>query len=67
MFICYKCKNLSKPREQLNKIILETRPVTYYESYKSTDDEGNPITVKNKVQGHGFETVKEVNVCKNCL
>lgn len=66
MFRCQSCKTLSKPGDKQNKLITESRPVSYYQKYRETTEEGNEVIVQGKLLGQGFETVRELNVCINC-
>ena len=57
MFRCEECKQVSKPREGCNRVIVETRPKVYF-----ILENGDPIEV-----GRGQETVRERNLCGTCF
>lgn len=67
MFKCQNCKQTSKANEKQNKKVIETRQMLYYAMERTSDEQGNELVTQGKLQGQGFETVKEVNVCNNCL
>jgi len=56
MYKCQSCKCISSPKEAANKVVLETRPQEY----------SNKVNDKIKVTS-GYEIVKEVMLCKNCV
>ena len=63
MFICDKCHKPSKPRELCNKLILETRPVTYQNKHMVGKP---PRTVERTCETKGIEIVKEGHFCSKC-
>lgn len=58
MFKCQKCGEVSKPRENSNKLVVEKRPQTY----EIRDNHGN---VERETEG--WEIAKELTVCNNCI
>ena len=54
MFICDNCKQPSRPREPMTKIVTQTRRREY--KNKST----------GIIEGIGTEIVKEIKVCIDC-
>jgi hypothetical protein len=56
MYKCQNCKCSSEPKETLNKVVVSKREVEY----------NNKIDDRVKTS-RGFETVKEINVCKKCV
>lgn len=57
MYNCDICTQATKSGEKQNKVIIETREKTYY----NTDKYG-----KEKIS-KGWEIIKEINVCDKCL
>lgn len=57
MYNCDICTKTTKSGEKQNKVIIETREKTYY----NTDKYG-----KEKIS-KGWEIVNEINVCDKCL
>ena len=55
MYICQNCGEQSAPRQAAHRVVVETREKIY--PYRSESDPG----------GKGFETVKELLVCANCV
>lgn len=53
MFRCQVSGKVSKPREKSFKVVVETRPKTYYK-----EDKNGQL----KKVGEGYETVKELTV-----
>lgn len=62
MFKCNRCNKFSKPSEQENKVVTQTRQKEYYEFYYDSDG----IRCQGKQVGTGQETVREIKVCNNC-
>jgi len=60
MYKCGKCNKNSKPGEAVNKVVTQTRSVTYENTRKV--EKSRPITKRST----GWEIVKEVNFCKPC-
>ena len=58
MYRCYVTGKMSKPGEKVNKLVIKTRPRTYWGSFQN-EETGNVETVEI---GHGSEIVREVNV-----
>ncbi len=59
MYRCEKCKKNSRPGQELNRVVVETRP----KEYKNT------VKIKGRRQvkySKGYETVKEIGICKKC-
>lgn len=54
MFRCKLCGEVSKPKEPMTKIVVETRQVAY------TNEQG-------QVTGTGTEIVREAAVCHSCI
>lgn len=52
MFQCKKCKRITEPRENSNKIVVEKREKEYKNQDKIT---------------YGWEIVKEITVCNSCI
>lgn len=55
----YKCKNcdvISKPKEPLNLVVVQTRST----EYTNQDEEGDTV------RSSGIETIKEIGVCDEC-
>lgn len=67
MYKCQKCKQFSKPGEKANPIVTSFRPKKYHLMEYVVNDEGNLTPVQGKLQGEGFETIKEIRVCNKCL
>lgn len=61
MFKCQKCNKLSKPKETQNKLLVESRNVSYNNIVKDKESKSRAIT------SSGWEIVKELTVCKKCL
>lgn len=57
MFKCAITGKITKPREPLVRVVVETRPKTYV-NYKWDEETGEKIRIESK----GYETVREVNV-----
>lgn len=68
MFKCPISRTSSRPGEKPVKVVLETRPRTYYKRVKSKekDADGLPIWVDVEI-GRGFEIVKEIMVRQEAL
>lgn len=60
MFNCQKCGKTQPPHTKQEKIVLESRAVTYLSKTTLTQS-GDP-----RVVGHGHEIVKELSVCSSC-
>jgi len=60
MYICDKCRRNSKPRKELHKVVVKTRPKEYKNTYKVR---GRRKTKYSK----GWEIVKELGVCRRCV
>ncbi len=58
MFLCYYCKQISKPQEKETKVVIETRHKIYWER----NSHGG-----KHVMGEGDEIVREVKVCPRCV
>ncbi len=56
MFKCYFTKVNSRPGDKANKVIIKTRPVTYF-GWRENEETGKYERVS---VGYGMETVKEV-------
>ena len=59
MYRCQKCNNLSTAKEKQNKLVVETRNVSYT----------NKVIVNEKpkeIQSTGWEIVREIKVCNSC-
>ncbi len=60
MYRCQKCNNLSSPKDKQNKLVVQTRDVSY----------NNTIIVNEKpkdIVSQGWEIVREIKVCNGCL
>lgn len=61
MFVCEACKLVQPPRTHSNLVVVATRPMVYtFMKYDEDADTEVEATAK------GFETVREVKVCKPC-
>lgn len=54
-FICQICDAAQPTNTSVNKVVLETRPMTYHHVYD-----------REHRTSSGFETVQEVSACKEC-
>lgn len=62
MFNCQKCKKTQSTGTKQERIVIETRPVTYTKDIiDRTSGEHHTIVV-----GNGNEIVKQLNVCTKC-
>lgn len=57
MFRCQACKEISKPKEKMFKLVTEKREVTYHNFSR----EGG------LKETSGVETVKEISLCGPCF
>ncbi len=58
MFECNRCNRITEPKEKSNKIVVEKRD----RKYEFKNAEGEVVKIK-----HGWEIVKEITVCNNCI
>lgn len=58
MYKCERCNRISNPREKANKIVVEKRQKKY--EFKNNLGEIIKTTF-------GWEIVKEITVCNNCI
>lgn len=65
MYNCQDCKQTSLPNEKLHKVVIITRPKTYYEHWIEYNRAGEEIPRRREVNT-GVETVKEKLVCTAC-
>lgn len=58
----FKCAagHTSKPKEPMHKVVVETRPKTYFAKRQDGSDD------ESTVLGTGFETVREIPLCSAC-
>ena len=59
MFRCEKCKRITDPREPMTKKVVQTKDRIYTRIDKKTGE--------RKEVGRGFEIVKEIKLCKECV
>lgn len=66
MFNCQVCHKTSEPKVKPNKVVTDTRMVSYHNEFQRWNEDRNAYETV-KVDSIGEEIVREINVCNACL
>ena len=68
MFICQNCDRVVEPRTPMTKVITRTRAASYpFRKDATTRKVGGKVEKVHDKGGQGYETVKEICVCPDCV
>ncbi|MFT3710968.1 MAG: hypothetical protein QM817_25360 [Archangium sp.] len=69
MYRCEQCKEVVGPRISIERVVVETRPVTYpfrKEVNRARNPKNGKLVWVDDEGGEGHETVRELALCARC-
>lgn len=61
MFKCADCKEFTKPRERMEKVVVKTREKEYHNKVKKPKQK-----LIQTIVSKGWEVVEEIGICRKC-